>query len=394
MRSIPRTAISAIIACARLPLPAQDALAVPGFQHFYNLEYDQAIAEFEKAIAQKPDSADLHNHLAQAILFKEMYKVGALESELVSGNNPFLRRPKMNPSPADEKKFQDEIRNAMELAQARIANDPRNAHTLYSLGVSYGLRANYNFLVRKAWRDSLRDATTARKLHNKVTELEPANYDARLVQGVHDYIVGSLPLGYRMLGFLAGFHGDKERGIGILQEVAAKGKMNRVDAEVFLCALYRREQKPKMALPLLDDLVRRFPRNYLLLFEQAQMYSSLGEKQKAISALQRVADLKKRGVAGYADIPAERIDYQIGNIQFWYRDFDDALANLKKVTAAGNRVDLNTGVLAWMRLGQIYDLTNKRKLAVEAYRHAIEFAPEAEAAKESRRYLSSPYHPE
>jgi tetratricopeptide (TPR) repeat protein len=332
--------------------------------------------------------------LAQAILFKEMYKVGALESELVTGNNPFLRRPKMNPSPADEKKFQDEIRTAMELAQAQIANDPQNAHTLYSLGVSYGLRANYNFLVRKAWRDSLGDATTARKLHNKVTELDPANYDARLVQGVHDYIVGSLPFGYRMLGFLAGFHGDKERGIEILQEVAAKGKVNRVDAEVFLCALYRREQNPKMALPLLDDLVRRFPRNYLLLFEQAQMYSTLGEKKKAISAIQKVADLKKRGVAGYADIPAERIDYQIGNIQFWYRDFDEALENLKKVTAAGNRVDLNTGVLAWMRLGQIYDLTNQRKLAVEAYRHAIEFAPQAEAAKESRRYLSSPYRPE
>jgi len=43
-------------------------------------------------------------------------------------------------------------------------------------------------------------------------------------------------------------------------------------------------------------------------------------------------------------------------------------------------------------MGQIYDLTKRRKQAVEAYKRAVNFAPEAEAAKESRGYLSSPYH--
>jgi tetratricopeptide (TPR) repeat protein len=52
---------------------------------------------------------------------------------------------------------------------------------------------------------------------------------------------------------------------------------------------------------------------------------------------------------------------------------------------------LNTGVLAFMRQGQIYDMTNRHELAIQAYRKAIEFAPQAEAAKESRRYIASPY---
>ena len=69
-----------------------------GFDHFYNLEYDQAIADFQEAIAHDPTSPDLHNHLAQTLVFREMYRDGALESELVSGNNSFLRRPKLNPS--------------------------------------------------------------------------------------------------------------------------------------------------------------------------------------------------------------------------------------------------------------------------------------------------------
>ena len=67
---------------------------------------------------------------------------------------------------------------------------------------------------------------------------------------------------------------------------------------------------------------------------------------------------------------------------------------MTKVTAHADEVDLNTGVLAWMRVGQIYDLKQRHNLAIEAYKHAMAYAPEAEAAKESRRYISSPYRRE
>src|SRR5689334_8371590 len=114
------------------------------------------------------------------------------------------------------------------------------------------------------------------------------------------------------------------------------------------------------ALPLLEDLLRRFPRNHLLLFEEAQMYSDLGDKVKAIAAVERVAEMKKSGLPGYTGVPWEKIYFQLGNIEFWYSDFASALENMKKVTSSPNEVDLNTDVLAWMRTGQIYDLTNRR----------------------------------
>jgi tetratricopeptide (TPR) repeat protein len=361
------------------------------FHHFYNLEYDQAISELEKGVGADPNSPRIHNYIAQCIQFREMYRVGALESELVSGNNSFLRRPKIETTPETEKRFLGEVQKAMDLSQASLKANPKDTQALYFLGVAYALRGNWNFLVRKAWRDALHDATEARKLHNRVTELDPSNYDARLVQGAHDYIVGSLPSLYKMLGFLVGFHGEKDKGIRTLQDVAANGNFNSIDAKVFLCVLYRREERWQAAAPLLDELVRRFPRNYLLRFEQAQMYSATGQKDKAIATMQAVAELKRTGAPGFVNLASERIYYQIGNIQFWYRDYNDAVENLKKATAGGATLDLNTGTLAWMRLGQVYDLTNRRELAMDAYRKAIAFAPEAEAAKESRRYLSSPY---
>jgi tetratricopeptide (TPR) repeat protein len=377
-----------------LSLSAQQASWVPSdspFNHFYNLEYDQAIDELQKQVATEPKSPDLHNHIAQCIQFREMFRVGALESELVSGNNSFLRRPKIDTTPEVERQFLQEVQKAMDLSQARLNVNPNDTKALYALGVTYGLRGTWNFMVRKAWRDALRDATAARKMHNRVTELDPSNYDARLVQGTHDYILGSLPSFYKMLGVLVGYHGDKEKGIQTLEEVARKGINNSVDAKVFLCAIYRREQRWQASAPILDELISRFPRNYLLRFEQAQMYSSIGQKNKAIESIQKVAELKRSGAPGFAGLASERIYYQIGNIQFWYRDYDQAVDNLKKAAAGSDALDLNTGTLAWMRLGQVYDLTNRRNLAMEAYKKAIAFAPEAEAAKESRRYLSSPY---
>lgn len=385
-----RLSIVALLALVA-PLAAQPSVVDRGFDHFYNLEYDQAIADFQEAITHDPNSPDLHNHVAQTLVFREMYRDGALESELVSGNNSFLRRPKLNPSPETEHQFLDQIAKAMALAQVRLQKNPNDASAMYALGISYGLRANYYWVVKKSWRDSLRDATAARRQHNRVSELEPNNVDARLVQGLHDYIVGSLPVVYRMVGFLAGIHGDKEKGIRTIQDVARNGKLNRADAQIFLCALYRRENQPLKTLPMLQELIARFPRNFLLRLELSQMYSVAGDGTRALAIVDEVARQKSGNAPGFDRLPWEKIYFQEGTIQFWYRDLDHALENLKKVAASPEELDLNTGAQTWLRIGQIYDMTHRRAEALEAYQKCIAYAPEADAAREARAYLSAPY---
>uniref|UniRef100_Q020U4 Tetratricopeptide TPR_2 repeat protein n=1 Tax=Solibacter usitatus (strain Ellin6076) TaxID=234267 RepID=Q020U4_SOLUE len=369
----------------------QQNLIEEGFSHFYNLEYDEAIASFDKAIAQNPSNPDIHNHLAQSLIFREMFRDGALESELVSGNNSFLRRAKLNPSPETEKRILDEIGKAMTLAEAQLKKNPNDTAAMYADGIAYGLRSNYYWVVKKAWHDSLRDATSARKLHNRITELEPNNVDARLVQGLHDYIVGSLPWGYKMLGFMVGIKGDREKGIRTVQDVARNGRLNRVDAEIFLCALYRRENQAKLAVPLVQDLIQRYPRNYLLRLELGQMYSTSGDGVHGLQAVDEVARLKAAHSPGFDKLPWEKIYFQQGSIQFWYNDLDHSLENMKKVASKADDVDLNTGVLAYLRMGQIYDMKHRRAEAVEAYKKAIAYAPQAEAAQESKKYISTPY---
>jgi tetratricopeptide (TPR) repeat protein len=384
---------TALLAFAPAPLLAQapDASVDAGFQHFYNLEYDDALAIFRAEAAKNPNSPEPLNHIAQTILYREMFRTGTLETQMVTGNNPFLRRPEMKISKADEQELLDSLSRAIMLSEARLQKNPNDTAALYAQGVSYGLRSNYHFLVHKAWIDALRDATTARKAHNRVTELDPSNFDARLMQGVYDYVIGSLPPLWKTLGFLAGYVGDRNRGIDTLRTVVEKGRSNRTDAAVILCAVLRRERRPKETVPYILDLIQKYPRNYLLRLELVQMYGEFGEKDKALAVLSQVDQLKKQRASGYERVPEETILYARGNLLFWYNDLDRALADIQAVTAKASTLDLNTGVYAWLRLGQIYDLKGNRKEAVRAYNQTMVYAPGSDAANEAQSYSLNRY---
>jgi tetratricopeptide (TPR) repeat protein len=369
---------------------AQPSVA-EGFDHFYNLEYDEALAVFRAEVIRNPNSADTRNHVAQTILYREMFRSGALESQLVTGNNAFLRRPNLNVSAADEKEFLDSITRALAIADERLKVNPDDINALYWQGVSYGFRANYYFLVRKAWLDALKDSGAARKAHNRVTELDPTFVDARLIQGAYDYIVGSLNPLYRMLSFIAGYHGDRNRGIEILKLVADTGKLNRTDATVGLCAILRREHRPGETIPYILGLIEQYPRNFLLRLELIQMYGEFGDKDKALAVIADVERLKREGAPGYKQLQEEKIRYARGNLLFWYNDLDQSLEDIKAVTAHADLVDLNTGVYAWLRLGQIYDLKRDRLRAVAAYRKTMAYAPGSDAAKEAEEYSDNRY---
>lgn len=121
------------------------------------------------------------------------------------------------------------------------------------------------------------------------------------------------------------------------------------------------------------------------------MYSDAGDEHKALAALDQLDTQIRTGRIPRARLRPERVSFARGNIQFWYGDLDDAIVNIGRAAAAAEDLDLHTGVLAWMRLGQLHDLKGDRMGARKAYERAIAFAPDSDAAKESKEYLDSPY---
>ena len=370
---------------------AQKSGVSPGYDHFYNLEYDEALADFRANAEQYPEDPNAWNHVAHALLYRSMYRSGALESELVTGSNPFLHRDKVKISPADDAAFYDAVNKSIRLSQARLQENPNDPVALGALGVAYGVRGNYNFLVRKAWVDALHDGTDARNAHKHLCEIEPDNVDARMIPAVYDYVVGSLPIAYRILGFIAGYHGSRIRGIEMLEKVVKEGTANRADAQILLAAIYRREHRSADAIPLLEDLAQRFPRNYLLRFEIVQMASDAGKKDEALAEIAHIWELQRSGAPGFGTLAPEKIDYLEGNLLFWYDDLDQALLHMKRATAKAHELNLHMAMMSWMRLGQICDLQGHHPAAVAAYRKAIAMAPRSGVGKESRGYIAKPY---
>src|SRR5208282_1023039 len=115
----------------------ETVVAQPGFEYFYNLEYDEALAAFYSQAERNPSSADVYNHIAQTVLWKEMYRGGMLSSEFVGGTQ-FVHHPKLVLTAEQQKQFYDALNHAMNLSQDRLAADPNDEGALYSIGVSYG----------------------------------------------------------------------------------------------------------------------------------------------------------------------------------------------------------------------------------------------------------------
>src|ERR1700757_928120 len=115
---------------------AQSATAVPptrvdndastrkGFDDFYNLEYDKAIHEFEAAQQAHPNDPFAVNHLLSAVIFKELYRIGALDTEAYAADN-FLTKKLLAPlDPATRDRVKQLTEQALSLEQAQLDKGP------------------------------------------------------------------------------------------------------------------------------------------------------------------------------------------------------------------------------------------------------------------------------
>jgi tetratricopeptide (TPR) repeat protein len=286
--------------------PSRSVLDDAGLADYYNLDYDQALQIFRGEIAARP-APDACNHLAQALVFRAMFRAGVLDSGKILNARTVFEMPKVPMTAADQAEFNAATQHAISLAQARTQQNPNDTAALYSMGVTHGLIANYDAVVHKQYFDALRESTAARRLDSRVIAIDPNFVDARLTQGLNDYIVGTLPLAWKMLSLLGGYHGDRQRGIQTLELVAGHGSMNRIDAQVMLTAIYRREKMPDRSIALLNDLIARLPRNYLLRFELAEMYGDLGQSARALEVVNQVEQMKLTHAPGYDRIPDDQL---------------------------------------------------------------------------------------
>src|SRR5690349_223955 len=74
-----------------------DALTRSGFDHYYDLDYDDAVHDFEQVYKDHPRDPFAANHLVAALFFRELYRAGALETSLYTNNGFLNNRTPIHP---------------------------------------------------------------------------------------------------------------------------------------------------------------------------------------------------------------------------------------------------------------------------------------------------------
>ena len=261
-----------LIAAVSAPRTAEataDSAAVrrEAFGLVYNLDHERAIALLRQAVTENPSDAAAHRALASILWLHMLFVRGAVTVDHYLGS--FSRtQVELSKPPAElDAEFRRHVARAIELSEARTQVAPRDAQAHYDLGAAVGLSASHIATVEGKMFAGFKAARRAYDEHEKVLQLEPARKDAGLVVGTYRYVVSTLSLPMRMMAYVVGFGGGRERGIQTLSETSLAGDEARTDALFALVLIYNRERLYDQAQQALTRLREMYPRNRLVVLE-------------------------------------------------------------------------------------------------------------------------------
>lgn len=357
------------------------------FEHFYSLEYDQAVRDFEQAVKTHPDDLFAANHLLSGVLFRELYRIGALDTELYAKNS-FLTSKQFPIDPAARARIKELTDRAFSLEETRLKANPNDVDALYARGVTRGLRSTYIGLIDKAWFAALRNAVGARHDHERVLELSPGYADAKMIVGIHNYVIGSLSWAIKVAASIVGLSGSKDKGIEYLYTAGEASGETSVDARIALSLFLRREQRYPEALALVGGLVQEHPRNFLFVAEQANLLNAAGHGQEAIAAYRKLLDEAQQGY--FAETKLEQAWFGLGEALRGQKNYLEAAQAYERVPTFPH-ADPDLRQRAALAAGEMYDLLQKRDLALHKYNEAITADANSERAEIARKHLKEPY---
>jgi hypothetical protein len=242
--------------------------------------------------------------------------------------------------------------------------------------------------VERAWFSALRNAVGARRDHERVLELNPQYVDAKLVVGAHNYVVGSLPWSVKVAVAMVGLSGSKEKGFEYLNEVASSSGENSVDAKVVLSLFLRREHRFDEARANMHDLAGRYPRNYLFPLEEANLLRAGGHAQDAAAGYRKVWQNGREGK--YGTLHYEITAWGLGELLRSQKDYANAAAAYELVGEIQNP-DPETRQKANLAAGEMYDLLQKRDLAMKKYQSVLAENASTPPADQARKHIRDAY---
>ena len=367
----------------------RDPLVREAYQHFYNLDYVGAVERFQHFHALHPGDPQATDLLLNVELFQELYRQDLLDTTFYATDGFLTGRHATQEDPRARDRILGLADEAIHEADWRLSRNSNDVDALFARGWARSLKTTYLAMVERKFGAAFRLAIAAKDDCQRVLELDPNYIDAKLIVGVYQYVVGALPLPFKLLIGFVGMTGSKSKGLEMLRDDGNRGVITSVEARTVIALFLRREGRYAEAIEVVRSLKTQYPHDYLFCLEEANLRKDAGEGMRAVDAYREiVADGEKPGY--FVDPRLQLAYFGLGDALRGQRQYSEAAkAYEKAANAAGVGPELK--IRSLLSGGQCRDLGGERKLAIRDYQEAIDAGPDTTRADQARKYLRNPY---
>lgn len=366
------------------------AQARPGFSDIYSLDLDQAEQVFVALKRGYPQHPAPPLYMGAIAWLRELLRRQDLDLDLFLSPAFFTTETDLVMPPGQRQAFLDDIRDCQTLTQKILDKNPKHAEALYFLGASYGILSSFSITIDHSLSRAFSYGDKAYSYNRRALSLDPNYYDAYVTVGLYKYIVGSMPWYIKPLAAILGYRGTKEEGLRDVDLAAAKGEYVKTDAKIVQMVLLLREGRSKDALLGALELRHEFPRNYIFQINIAQILTTMGQDDQAVSEYLDVVRQAEQGKPNYNLLPLTTFRYSLGYKFFKMGRLALAQDQFQRSIANPGTPDYER---AWshLRLGQILDLEGKRDQAIERYEEVLKLKEVSNSHDMARKFLQKPY---
>jgi tetratricopeptide (TPR) repeat protein len=366
-----------------------DPLVKEAFDHFYLLDYPGAVDRFERFHEMHPGDPQPTVLLLDAVLFQELYRQDLLDTTFYANDGFLTGRHATQEDPKARDRIFALADEAIHEADWRLGKNQNDIDALYARGWARALKCTYVAMVERGYGSGFKLARQAKDDHMHVLQLDPDYVDAKLVVGVYEYVVGALPLPFKILIGFVGITGSKSNGLEMLTDDGNRGIVTSIEARTTIALFLRREGRYKEAINVIRSLKSQYPRDYLFCLEEANLRKDAGEGMGAVAAYREI--LSANAKPGYFYSPRlELTNFGLGDALRGQRHYAEAAQSYEQAASPPN-VSPELRIRSLLAAGECHDLNGERALAIKDFQAAIDSGPNTSRADTARKRLRSPY---
>ncbi len=286
------------------------------------------------------------------------------------------------------------MRDLTSRAEEQLAKTPDDADLLLFVGMAWGSKAMIAGL-RGNYLSAFEAIKLTRQYFDRCLQRQPTRHDVYYGLGLYDYTLSRVSRFFRPIVHLVLPAGDRDRGLQGLTLASERGTATRTLAKFALLQTYAGLEKDyRRALPLAEELLRRFPGNPELYFQAALIYSELGRSAQALEVGRQIRANLDEHRHHFKPEMLPRYLQLMGKVYMDRGEYSTALSFFRKtIEQPATRYQWVTA-WAWTRSGMVHDLLGQREDAVKSYRMALAVETDGIAKEVARQYLSQPYRKE